>query len=75
MKFVQKRNDCKVNLLYCNCQQMAIKQEGVLSKGVVRDRVRMLGFFCPNSNSQRLTYTQELAEFPQPWASLPRRRS
>ena len=25
---VYKSNDYKVNLLYCNCQQMALKQDG-----------------------------------------------
>ena len=57
---VQWQTDYNVNLLYCNCQKMALKQDGVHFvificrkqgneiEGVVLNRVAILGFFGPN---------------------------
>ena len=57
MNFVYKSNDYNVNLLCCNCQQMALKQDGVhfllcpkhssKIEGVFLDRVCILGYFGP----------------------------
>ena len=57
MNFVYKDNDYNVNLLCCNCQQMALKQDGVhfllcpkdssKIEGVFLDRACILGYFGP----------------------------
>ena len=67
------------NLLCCNCQQMALKQDGVRFllcpkqgnkiEGVFLNRVCILGYFGPKQGqgfkpSASQTYTQILVKYP-----------